>query len=353
MEDPCSNCLNLDKRDSFLRDNPHFFNYISGSPENIFFTQSIGNPATDQILALFESSSDCILIWDKDYNYLYANQAAIDHVKTTRDKVIGKNIRDGLGHIPDFMRLWMSRIDQVFATGQPLQVEDAMPVGDRLVYSQSVISPIRNSNGQMIAVGVIYRDITEQKTLEKELLENEKKYRQLYEQAQIPLYRTNIKDGKLIECNSALAVLLGYPSKQDCLDKCNATAHYADPKVRIKLLELLKEGPIKRFETEIIRCDGSRAWVEITAQLYAEKDYIEGAIYDITVSKILTKTELQILLYILEGKSNKEIAKIIGRSIRTIEDHRSHIMQKMNVRTLVELVQKCQFLSLSLKKINS
>lgn len=353
MDDPCSNCLNLDKRDSFLRDNPHFLNYISGASENPLFSQSGDNTDAEQIKALFESSSDCILVWDKDYNYLYANQAAIDHVNTTRDKVIGKNIRDGLGHIPDFMHLWISRIDQVFATGQPMRVEDAIPVGQRLVYSQSVISPIRYPNGQIFAVGVIYRDITEQKLLEKELLESERKYHHLYDQAQIPLYRTNITEGKVIECNSALAALLGYQSKQDCLDKCIAASHYADPAVRRTILELLKKGPIKRFETEIIRCDGSRLWVEITAQLYPEKNYIEGAIYDITASKVLTKTELQILEYVLQGKSNKEIANIIGRSIRTIEDHRSHIMQKMNARSLIELIQKCQFLMLSTKKLKN
>ena len=79
----------------------------------------------ERFRAVFESSSDCILVWDRQYNYMYANQAAIDHVGTTRDRVIGRNIRDGLGHIPDFMRLWMERVDRAFATGEPFRVEDA------------------------------------------------------------------------------------------------------------------------------------------------------------------------------------------------------------------------------------
>jgi len=67
---------------------------------------------------------------DRQYNYLYANQAAIDHVGTARDKVIAKNIRDGLGHLPDFMHLWMGRVDRAFATGESFRVEDTVPVGD-------------------------------------------------------------------------------------------------------------------------------------------------------------------------------------------------------------------------------
>jgi len=42
----------------------------------------------------------------------------------------------------------------------------------------------------------------------------------------------------------------------------------------------------------------------------------------------LTKTEAKILGMILDGKGNKEIAHAMSRSIRTIEDHRSHIMHK-------------------------
>ncbi len=117
----------------------------------------------ERFRAVFESSSDCILVWDRQCNYLYANQAAIDHVGTTRDKVIGKNIRDGLGHIPDFMHLWMARVEQAFATGQPFRVEDSVLVGGRLVYSESQISPIRDASGQVFAVSVVYRDVTERK----------------------------------------------------------------------------------------------------------------------------------------------------------------------------------------------
>lgn len=118
---------------------------------------------------IFESTSDCIIVWDKDYNYLYANQAAIDHVGTTRDKVIGKDIKSGLGHIPEFMELWMGRVDRVFKTQKPMRVEDSAMIGDKLVYSESVISPLRDKDGNVFAVGVVYRDITERRYAETEL----------------------------------------------------------------------------------------------------------------------------------------------------------------------------------------
>jgi PAS domain S-box-containing protein len=136
--------------------------------------------ANERFRSIFESTADCILVWDEGYNYLYANQAAIDHVGTTRDKVVGKNMRDGLGHVPDFMQLWMSRVDQVFTTGKPLQVEDSIHVGDRLVHSESILSPIRDGEGRLFAVGVVYRDVTERKQASDKLAAEQQLLRKLF-----------------------------------------------------------------------------------------------------------------------------------------------------------------------------
>lgn len=136
--------------------------------------------ANERFRSIFESTADCILVWDENYDYLYANQAAIDHVGTTRDKVVGQNMRDGLGHIPDFMQLWMGRVDHVFATGKPLQVEDSVHVGNRLVHSESILSPIRDGEGRMFAVGVVYRDVTERKEAGDKLAAEQQLLRKLF-----------------------------------------------------------------------------------------------------------------------------------------------------------------------------
>ena len=52
----------------------------------------------------------------------------------------------------------------------------------------------------------------------------------------------------------------------------------------------------------------------------------------------LTKRETQILQSILDGKANKVIAKELFLSQRTVEIHRAHVMDKMAVKSLAELV---------------
>jgi FixJ family two-component response regulator len=68
--------------------------------------------------------------------------------------------------------------------------------------------------------------------------------------------------------------------------------------------------------------------------------------YDSDIGKALTRTEKIILKLILNGKSNKGIAYTLHRSERTIEVHRSHIMRKLNVDNVVDLVKRASSLSL-------
>lgn len=53
----------------------------------------------------------------------------------------------------------------------------------------------------------------------------------------------------------------------------------------------------------------------------------------------LSSREREVLDLILAGKMNKVIADELGISMRTVEVHRAHIFDKMNVKTAVELAR--------------
>ena len=72
----------------------------------------------------------------------------------------------------------------------------------------------------------------------------------------------------------------------------------------------------------------------------------ESDLPDVFAGKPLTRTETIVLRLILEGRSNKEIAHILSRSARTVEVHRSHIMSKLNVDNVVELVKRAADINL-------
>ena len=55
--------------------------------------------------------------------------------------------------------------------------------------------------------------------------------------------------------------------------------------------------------------------------------------------KVLSKRELEILPLIAKGYGNKEIAEKLFVSVKTVEAHKTHIMNKLNLKSKPELVE--------------
>jgi DNA-binding NarL/FixJ family response regulator len=53
----------------------------------------------------------------------------------------------------------------------------------------------------------------------------------------------------------------------------------------------------------------------------------------------LTDREKQVLKLVAEGKSNKEVADVLGISVKTAMSHREHVMEKLAVHNRTELVR--------------
>ncbi len=53
----------------------------------------------------------------------------------------------------------------------------------------------------------------------------------------------------------------------------------------------------------------------------------------------LTSREREILMYIAEDKKNKEIADLLGISVRTVQAHRTNLMDKLGAHDRTELVK--------------
>ncbi|MGE5383252.1 MAG: response regulator [Omnitrophica WOR_2 bacterium] len=88
--------------------------------------------------------------------------------------------------------------------------------------------------------------------------------------------------------------------------------------------------------------------------IYAGEDYFSKVISDIllkhylqttkasqvnTQSEPLSKRENEILTLIAEGLSNTEISERLFISTRTVESHKNHIMQKLKLKTPMDLIK--------------
>ncbi|MGH1579103.1 LuxR C-terminal-related transcriptional regulator [Planktotalea sp.] len=87
--------------------------------------------------------------------------------------------------------------------------------------------------------------------------------------------------------------------------------------------------------------DNSELYQKLPGILLGQR-YIAASFVEIleqaAESEVLTGRERQILNLILSGQSNKEIARTLGISAKTVDKHRTSMMQKLNVHSVPQLM---------------
>ncbi|MCX6000048.1 MAG: PAS domain S-box protein [Chloroflexi bacterium] len=135
--------------------------------------------------------------------------------------------------------------------------------------------------------GIVYgmRDIAERKRIEEALRRSEEKYRDLFNNAQVALFRMKVSDGTLLEGNDLFVSLAGYGSRQQLLAEWPLPSQAASA-LRHDILKKVREtGGTGNVEGQITKHDGSAIWVSLSARVYPGSDCIEGAMTDITERK--------------------------------------------------------------------
>ncbi len=70
------------------------------------------------------------------------------------------------------------------------------------------------------------------------------------------------------------------------------------------------------------------------------KEYLQNLpTAESTVFTVLTAREREVLQHIAEGKSTKQIAGILGVSVKTVETHRQQVMEKLDMHSIAELTK--------------
>jgi len=100
-------------------------------------------------------------------------------------------------------------------------------------------------------------------------------------------------------------------------------------------VDMLKNGAFDFFEKPF---NDNKLMDRVQEALAASRE--AGALAEVE-SRLaaLSLRDREVLDLILAGKMNKVIADQLGISMRTVEVHRAHIFDKMNVKTAVELAR--------------
>jgi len=134
--------------------------------------------------------------------------------------------------------------------------------------------------------GEVFVNALQRHRAEAALRGSEQQHRLLFERSLAGVYRTSV-DGRIIDCNDALARILGYASPQELMGR-PAQDLYQNPAQRDEFVALLRrEGTLTSNEISLRRKDGRDCWLIENVHLNADDpETLEGTVIDITDRKL-------------------------------------------------------------------
>ncbi len=105
---------------------------------------------------------------------------------------------------------------------------------------------------------------------------------------------------------------------------------------------LLKESAVSDLVSAINSVEKGDIFLSPAISKIVVKDYIRHAVEgsgDFDSLNILTNREREVLQLIAEGSTNREVAHHLNLSVKTVDVHRSHIMEKLNIHDVTGLVK--------------
>jgi PAS domain S-box-containing protein len=271
--------------------------------------------------ALFRSSTVGIALFDRQFRFRAINDALASMNGVPAKAHFGKTLQAILGRASPVVQ---SAIQQVFSTGEPVtdyEITATLPARSDTGRWIASYFPIKDSSGEVHRAGAMVLELTK------------------HEEIQAALSRLH---QKLTSVASGLRDNLGAPRPSglggDCADRASFLTRsvvllencLAETRAISELLHdplpLASAGPMAAHpEPDLL---GQRNFAALRS-IEHESECLSP----------LSAREREVIALLATGKTNKEIARILVISTRTVESHRARIMLKLDLHSVSDLVR--------------
>lgn len=274
--------------------------------------------------SILSASPDNITIADLDGTIRMVSSAAVSMFGYQHeDQLLGHSILEGLA--PEERERAVKNMAQLAMepSNKLSEYKGLRADGSRFDIEVSSAVVVPNDNSQPFFVFMV-RDISSRKRIEAELAQHRERLQELVNERTAEL---ETKNKSLLELNAALKVLL----KQRDADRLEMEDRFVTNIRHLALpyLALLKKEPLSNEQ---------RHWL----------DLIEMHLQDMATPLIrnlhqfnLTPKELKVALMVRQGKTNKEIAHMLGLACGSVEVHRKNIRKKLGLTNQKSNLQMC------------
>lgn len=196
-----------------------------------------------------------------------------------------------------------------FYAGHPLLTAEGLPLGSLCLIDRAPRELTAEDRGALqdlariaeaeLTTSELNRALSQLRTGEELLRRAEENYRSIFENVAEGIFQID-NEGHFIKANPAVARIYGHDTVAELVENVTdfGRSRQTDPTRRTALLDDLSSASrVTDFESEIIRADGSVAW--ISESIHAVRDaqgeclYYEGTVHDITGQRYAAAAQAQ------------------------------------------------------------
>jgi PAS domain S-box-containing protein len=238
---------------------------------------------------IVDTADEGIWVFDEEYVSTFVNNRMSDLLGYEYDEIMGRSLGFFLFEedLPDFQEK-AARRRQGIAERYERKIRRK---DNTILWAHVSATPIMDKEGLFQGSFAMFTDITERKEAERALLDSEKKYRSIFENAVEGMFQST-PDGQLITANPAMARIFGYATPEEMINQVHniGLQLYSNEKDRRTFQQLLKEhGIAGGFEAPFYRQDRTVLWGSLNVRAVKDSTgnilYYEGTLEDITPRK--------------------------------------------------------------------
>ena len=236
--------------------------------------------------------------------FTFDRNGIVEGANLTGSKMLGVERRNLIGKpfslyvAPDERNIFRSHLKKVTETkaGQVCEIQ-VLKTKETSFHAVLESILIEGNNRELCQCRTTMTDITDRKQAERALEESEKRYRHLFENSPIGIYRTT-PDGRILMANPSLIQMLGYSSFEELTSRNLEKEGYNPSYSRKQFKELIeREDEVTGLETSWMTKDKSLIFLRENAKAVRGIDgnvlYYDGTVEDITDKRRMETQLLQ------------------------------------------------------------
>ncbi|AFZ17589.1 PAS domain S-box [Allocoleopsis franciscana PCC 7113] len=238
---------------------------------------------------LLQTANSVIVRYDPQGRIHYINDYGVKLLGYEEHEILGRTLFETI--LPD---IELSGRDMKPFVHDLLRNPQSYPRGEgenlcrdgRRVWMEWSNQAIFNDQGDVVEILSVGNDTTQRRQAEEALQRSEAKFRAIFANSQVGIYRTRIGDGLILDANQRFAELFGFDSPQEMIGIEHTIGYWVNPSDRQRGIEVMKrDGEVRSFEAQLQKRDGTVFWGLFSSYLNAGDDYIEGVLADISDRK--------------------------------------------------------------------